>query len=346
MVKPMRARRGWFALWIALGLALACIGIRSGYGLLSSQPDHPGWSRQTKEGLSALTSLAFADRHHGWAVGADTTVLHTTNDGKSWATPQHMNMPRLRPGLMFNDIYFVAPHTGWICGEDGLILKTVDGGRNWSKQRATGNGLVGALAFVDSRRGWAIENITVESPFPDASYSRVLSTDNGGATWEAQDYPAVYPLTSICFVDGRNGWIAGSNTILHTVNGGKSWVKQRTPVEGDFHGIFFLDTRRGWVAGNGFLLHTDDAGETWVEHKLAKYELMSVYFSSPRVGWVVGSEGVILNTTDGGKSWNRQNSGTVYPLYSVLFRNRNEGWAIGNGTTILHTASGGRSTRP
>jgi len=56
----------------------------------------------------------------------------------------------------------------------------------------------------------------------------ILSDD--GKTWrQAKDVPTSVLLTSVCFVDDKQGWAVGHwGEILHTEDGGETWKLQRT----------------------------------------------------------------------------------------------------------------------
>src|SRR5437667_12911281 len=56
----------------------------------------------------------------------------------------------------------------------------------------------------------------------------VISSD-GGATWKQSPVPVSSDLTSVYFVDDKQGWVAGHDgVILHTGDGGEKWMCSST----------------------------------------------------------------------------------------------------------------------
>ena len=122
-------------------------------------------------------------------------------------------------------------------------------------------------AFVDPQHGWAV-----------GDHGVILHTDDGGQHWSPQASGVTCTLTSVCFVDARNGWAAGgmaypylhdsAGVVLSTRDGGLNW--QREPVLlPALRKIRFLTQRQGWAVGcpsamfPGGVFITRDAGRSW-----------------------------------------------------------------------------------
>ncbi|WP_044530250.1 WD40/YVTN/BNR-like repeat-containing protein, partial [Herbaspirillum sp. B65] len=62
------------------------------------------------------------------------------------------------------------------------------------------------------------------------AYGYIILSDDGGASYrQAEQVPVDTTLTSVSFVDDKQGWAAGhGGVILHTVDGGKTWQLQRS----------------------------------------------------------------------------------------------------------------------
>lgn len=97
----------------------------------------------------------------------------------------------------------------------------------------------------------------------------VYSTD--GKTWVQANVPSQVLLTTVFFVDDREGWAAGHDTlILHTTDGGENWTIQYEDVipGGDLPkpilDIYFADKLHGWAIGAfSLMLVTEDGGVSW-----------------------------------------------------------------------------------
>jgi photosystem II stability/assembly factor-like uncharacterized protein len=60
--------------------------------------------------------VAFVSDSHGWAVGASSTILATTNGGTTWTAQPSGTSQRLW------GVVFVSDSHGWAVGESGTIL--------------------------------------------------------------------------------------------------------------------------------------------------------------------------------------------------------------------------------
>ena len=109
------------------------------------------------------------------------------------------------------------------------------------------------------------DRVVAVGAYGDIVYSR------DGKTWIQARVPSQVLLTTVFFVDDREGWAAGHDTlILHTTDGGENWnIQYEDPVPGGdlpkpILDIFFADKLHGWAAGAfSLLLVTEDGGAHW-----------------------------------------------------------------------------------
>lgn len=82
--------------------------------------------------LLGLTAAISVTRAFGQpfvtVVGANGTILHTSDAGASWVLQTSGTTAAL------NAVDFISPLEGWAAGEAGTILHTSDGGFTWSAQ--------------------------------------------------------------------------------------------------------------------------------------------------------------------------------------------------------------------
>jgi len=111
------------------------------------------------------------------------------------------------------------------------------------------------------------------------SRGHIVYSDDNAETWIQAPVPTRQMLTAVDFVDDRNGWAVGHDSlILHTSDAGESWEMQyRDPV---------LDESRDEQAGG-----------------LLERPLMDVWFRNAKTGFAVGAYGLFLRTDDGGQNW-------------------------------------------
>ncbi len=92
---------------------------------------------------------------------------------------------------------------------------------------------------------------------------------------------------------------------------GKTWVQANVPSQVLLTTVFFIDDREGWAAGHDTLiLHTTDGGENWTiqyEDVIPGGDLpkpiLDIYFADKLHGWAIGAFALMLVTEDGGASW-------------------------------------------
>lgn len=113
------------------GKRIIAVGDR-GY-IVYSDNDGESWQRaKTPLGLALLNSVYFSDANTVWAVGHDSVILKSTDQGKEW-TQVYSSAKDQRP-LM--DILFVDANHGFAVGAYGAFLETLDAGKTWTLRKA------------------------------------------------------------------------------------------------------------------------------------------------------------------------------------------------------------------
>ena len=103
--------------WVAVG--------ERGHVLLST--DGIQWEQaRFVPAQATLTRVTYADQRL-WAVGHDSTILHSYDYGQTWSL-QHFEPDWEKPLL---DVHFFDREAGVAIGAFGLFMRTEDGGRNW-----------------------------------------------------------------------------------------------------------------------------------------------------------------------------------------------------------------------
>jgi len=106
-----------------------------------------------------LYDICFTESGHGWIVGDNGIILHSTDQGRNWQVVRIGLLPSLF------SIYFRDTQTGWAVGQNGVVLFTGDGGENWTKQSLDSDANVYTV-FVGESRGIIVgENGTVFESF-------------------------------------------------------------------------------------------------------------------------------------------------------------------------------------
>lgn len=162
------------------------------------------------------------------------------------------------PGRIFRSLFFTDENTGFL-GTDVGMYKTTNGGTNWNI--SIFGSYCDNIFFVNKTKGFAV-----------MEWGRILSTNDGGVTWE----PLILiekTVTEIIFTSETTGFIGASD--------GTDFSTQTS------------------------ILKTEDGGVTWREvfSGLTYFGFLDIQFVNPNIGYAVYSEQVFV-TTDAGETWN------------------------------------------
>ncbi len=241
--------------------------------------------------LSNLLSVHFTDLQNGWAVGRNSTLLHTTNGGVDWKPAEQIQAVVGLPvesssyNFGFRDVYFLDPDHGWLIGNFygraqnniGGLFVTSDGGKTWKRVPLTLEtkyvsgrftpGTINSVRFTDENTG----SVTGEMKDGENRFFFALHTRDGGKTWE-QHRTSVRSNLSTQFLDPVNGWMAAfapregsaeavvyDSTLMRTDNGGQSWQTDFTAKGSRIRSLFFLSPQKGWAVGDrGMILRYEE----------------------------------------------------------------------------------------
>jgi len=218
---------------------------------------------------------------------------------------------------------------------------------------------------------YSVAALSAEAALVVGYGGKILSTADGGRTWQERSSLTELALYDVRFVDGRTGWACGQGgTILRTVDGGRTWKRQRSGTERSLFSLFFIDAARGWAVGDKAVqLRTENGGESWqvssvqpslegigedVSLAVVDPILYDVFFVDERTGWMAGEFGKIYRSDDGGRTWQEQQNSLVGQggvmsafdmptFFAVRFANDREGAAVGLEGKVAFTRDGGRS---
>jgi len=211
-----------------------------------------------------FNGVFFANINTVYAVGGNAssdsvqTIIKSTDAGVTWS----VQLDTLGPWL--HAVYFADANHGYAVGDGGVVLKTVNGGVVWTALSLTGNFVTrnyNALYFSNDSTGFIVGGYPAND-----SIQTILSTTDGGNTW---------------------------NIIMD----------QLGPM---LNGISFADSAQAFVVGNhGVLMQSNDAGNTWNYVTLPApvqsadtNNLNAVYFFNRGYGLAVGDNGMVIQFID------------------------------------------------
>ena len=113
-----------------IGNRMVAVGDR-GF-IVYSDSNGETWERaQTPPNVPMLTSIFFTDAKTGWAVGHDTFILKSVDEGNSWT--KAFSAPGEQKPLM--SVLFTDANTGFAVGAYGAFYATTDAGQTWISRK-------------------------------------------------------------------------------------------------------------------------------------------------------------------------------------------------------------------
>lgn len=229
------------------GNRLVLVGER-GHVLLSDD-NGDSWRQVVTPTRATLTAVSFSDALHGWAVGHDATILHSSDGGEHWQS-QYQDIELQSPLL---DVAFTDATHGLASGAYGLLLQTTDGGENWLPLSVHGdddfhlNAIAtdGQQHYLAAEAGMAYRN--------DGQQWQALSTPYDGSFFGVQ----ILPHDGLLLL-GLRGHLFRSD------DHGDSWTEVASGSSNTLSDALLLDDGRLLVAGHaGTVLLSDDNGHSF-----------------------------------------------------------------------------------
>jgi photosystem II stability/assembly factor-like uncharacterized protein len=230
--------------------------------------------------------------------------------------------------IQVSGITMINQRFGWAVSANGPyhVYRTHQGSEHWNDVTpplisSNPQTTITSSYFPNATRGY----IGVVQNAPDAIIDILLSTLDGGKTWQTASFSFAqgFVLNQIFFVDAQHGWLNFSILIsvmtgksalmlMHTNDGGKTWQtildsdknpSGLSPADFQSTSFTFVNRQDGWATGLKphlvYLYRTHDGGETW-----SKVNVMPI-----KGGSDVGSP------ISHGPYWQNSKFGTLYVDY-------------------------------
>ena len=172
-------------------------------------------------------------------VGANGTILKTTDGGETWIQKESGTTENLQK------VQFLTPEVGYVIGNSGILLKTTDGGETWISIDTGQTANFEGLSIVD------------ESLIFISYYNNLIKSEDGGNTWVNYSMNSFF-YNYIQFFNSLIGYSAKeSGSLAKTIDGGQTWQE----LSG-FIPFYFLNENIGFYHDGG-LLKTIDGGNNF-----------------------------------------------------------------------------------
>lgn len=293
-----------------IGNRVVAVGDR-GY-IVYSDSNGESWQRATTPpNTPLLTAVFFLDAKIGWAVGHDSTILTSNDQGQTW-TKAFSAADEQKP-LM--DITFVDANNGFAVGAYGAFYATTDAGKTWTMRKMFDAAVV-AAATTTSAAAPAAKKGKYES-VGDAKAGAADADDKAGKGGEDDKHLNVIAKLgeNKLFVAGEAGMLAKSD------DGGKTWVKLTSPYKGSFFGAVQAEDGAVLIYGlRGRIYRSTDASLTaWKQ--IDNKSVASLMGGTKLPGGALvlaGLSGTVLISRDNGESFTPLNSGSTKALSAPL----------------------------
>src|ERR1017187_5638064 len=146
------------------------------------------WVAQSSGTTASLRGVSAVSPAVVWASGAGGAYLRTLDGGAIW----HAAVVPGAGDPDFRSVRALDSHTAWLMssgpGTKSRIYRTADGGAHWSPlyTNRDASGFFDALAFWDALRGVVLGD-PVDGQFV------ILTTEDGGQTWQRRKLPPALP---------------------------------------------------------------------------------------------------------------------------------------------------------
>ncbi|MGB7251234.1 MAG: photosynthesis system II assembly factor Ycf48 [Phormidesmis sp.] len=320
-------KKGWVLIMVAV-LTTSCSRI-----FLAETATNP-WEVIALPTEASISDVAFVeDGEHGWLVGSRTTILESTDAGKTWE-PRSLALGEQQ--YTFTSIDFNGDE-GWLVGQPNIMLHTTDGGTSWSNIPLDPQ-LPGQPLLITAIAPNAAELAT--------DIGAIYQTEDGGQQWKGLVQSAVGVVRNM--TRNENGeYVAVSsrgNFYSTWLPGQDAWQPHNRENSKRLQNMGFTKEGLLWLIARGGQVQfgTDKMDfEVWTEPTnpefASSWGLLDMAYRTPDELWVTGGSGNLLMSPDGGQSWMKDKAVENVPtnFYRVKFLDTDRGYVLGQRGYLL-----------
>lgn len=257
---------------------LVAVGER-GHIIIST--DGVNWQQANVPVQTTLTNVFFYNEQLGWAVGHDSTILHSQDGGLTWQV--QLYKPTLEKPLL--DIVFKTPLEGVAIGAYGLLFRTLDGGKTW------------------------VSEFHSEFLLPDdVEYLAELKQEDEEAYLD--EASSILPHFNRLIIDGRTLYMVGEIGLIAKSNDfGRDWQLFDEIYQGSFFDMARTMKGNLLVVGlRGHVFRSLKNGTPWQQRQTNTTALINdiVLTNDDRI-FLLANNGTLLESNDDGQSYRLRN---------------------------------------
>ena len=291
-----------------------------------------------------LLDIAFTnDGQHGWLVGADSTLLESTDGGETW---DNISLELDSENYRFTSVSF-TDREGWVVGEPPIMLHTTDEGKSW-EQIALDNKLPGAPLKILALGDEEAEMLT--------NVGAIYRTNDAGKTWQGLVSSAVGIIRTVeRSPEGKYIAVSAKGNFYSTWEPGQqAWLQHNRNSSRRLQNMGFGQDGGLWLLArggevqftqpkeSGTLEFSDlEKADVWQEPIFPEFAtswgLLDLAYRSPEEIWLSGGSANLLCSFDGGETWEKDREVENLPsnFYRIVFFSPEQGFVIGQRGLLL-----------
>ncbi|MFK8181983.1 MAG: photosynthesis system II assembly factor Ycf48 [Phormidesmis sp.] len=314
-------------------LMVAVLATSCGTVFLAETETNP-WEVIALPTETSISDVAFAQGgEHGWLVGSRTTLLESTDSGKTW-DPRILELGEQQ--YTFTSIDFSGDE-GWLVGQPSIMLHTTDGGTSWSNIPLDPQ-LPGQPLLVTALGKNEAELAT--------DIGAIYKTEDGGQQWKGLVQSAVGVVRNMTRnPDGRYVAVSSRGNFYSTwVPGDEAWrphnrenSKRLQNMGFTKDGLLWLIARGGQMQFGTENVTYEDWGEPVNPEVASSWGLLDIAYRTSEELWVTGGSGNLLVSDDGGETWKKDKAVEDVPtnFYRIKFLAGDRGYVLGQRGYLL-----------
>lgn len=298
---------------------------------------------------TTLKKMYAFDNQNAIIVGADTTLLKTTDGGVTWNTTTFILSNKL--DYDFSDIDFADDQTGFIVTpknllENGIVLKSTDQGLNWSEVALTvfsdesGSDVTDPVAgkkvnfnCVSFEGDVGYATVNWEELATTTKHGYIYKTSDKGSTWTkvSSDLGSIN-VFSVEFI-GETVYVGGSSSLfLKSTDGGANWTDYTNAAFTSVNDLRLIDADKVYLATTKGTFYTGDGGANITAlNDIGAFDVL--YFADDNIIFAGFTSTKTVRSIDSGASWQEANIGQTTSFWDLTVFN-NAIYAMGSGGII------------
>ncbi|MEZ5470757.1 MAG: YCF48-related protein [Marinicella sp.] len=217
-----------------VGTSMIMVGERG--HVLKSKDEGKTWQQIENVPVNITLAKVVSFNNHVWAVGHDTTIIHSKDGGETWEL-QFYDADREVPLL---SAYFESENKGFVIGAYGTILTTEDGGANWDD------------GLVHEELDYHLNDITKDNDgnyYIAAEAGYAFKSVDGGLSWQEIELPYMGSMFGVVSLENEILLYGLRGNIQVSSDQGETWDEVYTDIENNLFGSSKIDGNSVLIVG-------------------------------------------------------------------------------------------------